>query len=336
MRADRLVLVLLFVLTGCLPSSCRREESRALFPADSLSRIAAEAAPVDTLRADWDYGEGFEHPRTVLWGEDGRLYVSDVERDAVFAFSPTGTLERTIALPELPVPYLAGLRGDTLVVFSPEARTLGFVHGGAVVRTVPTPNDLPEAGRLQYAAVTDTALYVKLLSDDADGYVAALGPDGSVRGRTPLTGPAWRHAGFLRTWGDSLVSLAGFRPDVVVLPPALGAADTLALRGFDSPMLNRRRLFALGEVDEAPLLTSSAAAAGGRLFVLNLRPGWLRVDVYDRQGHLERLLVQPNPGYDAGAFSVDLAARRRADGSYVFAVVTTGRRPAVNVYEWGG
>ena len=89
------------------------------------------------------------------------------------------------------------------------------------------------------------------------------------------------------------------RPVPLLYPTAAGpllvrpgaVPDTLALVGFDSPQMVRSHRFLLGEVDQPPLLTSSAAVAGGRLFALNLRGDHVRVDVYGLDGRLERALV---------------------------------------------
>lgn len=332
--------ILLTLLAGCLPSSCRRETSRALLPADSLSRQTAAAVPVDTLEVLWraaaSEGQPLAYPRTVRFSPEGRrLYVSDAERNSIFVFDQRGTPLREITAEGFDIPYLAGFRGDTLLVFSPEARRIDFVVGGRSVRRVPTPEAVPEAGRLQYAAASDGALYVKLLGDDFPGYIARLDERGEVAARYPLPGPSWRHAGLLHAWGDTLLSLSGFRPVVDVLTPG-GRLDTLALVGFDSPMLARSRSFLLGDVAEAPLLSAAAAPAGDLLFVLNLRPGWLRVDVYDRTGRLQHVLVQPAPGLDRRFFPVDLGVHRRPDGEYLLAVLTGQPIPALTLYRWTG
>lgn len=332
---------LLLLLAGCFPSSCRRTETRALFPADSLSRQIAAEAPVDTLRLAWEVvGEKalpLEYPRTVLFGEDGTVYVSDVGRNSLFAFGNAGRLREEITVGVLDVPYLAGRRGDTLVVFNAGAGRIDFISSGEPVRSVSIGAERSEQA-LQYVAAWNGDLYYKAVGEDTEGFIARLDREGDVAERLVLPGPHWRHAGFLRTWGDSLLSLSGFRPvaDVVTAEPPGSAlrADTMALAGFDSPMLARSRLFALGEVHEAPLLTPSAAAGGDRLFVLNFRPGWLRIDVYDPGGHLEHVLLQPDPQVNKNFYPVDLAVRRTSEGSYEIAVTAVEPVPRVAVYRW--
>ena len=327
------------MLAGCLPSSCARTESRVLMPADSLSRQVAAGVVPDTLRPAWQ-AEASEavpmaFPRTVSFGPDGRLYVADAERNVVFVFSGEGALLEEWAWEGLAVPYLAGRRADTLVVFSPEAHRLDFVVGGALERSVPTPAALPR-GPLQYAAATDSALFFKVDGDDFDGYLARLDERGGIATQLSLPGPPWRHAGLLRAWGDSLLSLAGYRPVVDVLAPGATALDTLALVGFDSPMLARSYAYILGETHAPPLLTSAAAPAADRLFVVNLRAGWLRLDVYDRQGRLQAVLVQEDPQYNRQFFPMDVAARRTAAGTYEIAVVAPKPTPQIRFYRWSG
>ena len=332
-------LLLLLLLPGCLPYSCNRTETRALAPADSLSRQIAAGVVPDTLEALWQTAgpeaTPLVFPRTVGFGPGGQLYVTDAEADRLFAFSAEGTLLEVHTWDGLAVPYLAGRRGDTLVVFSPETHRLDFVVDGVPVRTVATPDDLPR-GPLQYAAATSRALFFKVDGDDFDGYLARLDEAGRVDERYALPGPPWRHAGLLRAWGDSLLSLAGYRPVIDVLPPGGTRLDTLALAGFDSPMLPRSYAFLRGDTHAPPLLSSAAAPAGDRLFVLNLRAGWLRIDVYDRQGHLQAVLVQEDPQYDRQFFPMDLAVRRAEDGAYEIAVAVPKPRPALHLYRWPG
>ena len=327
---------LALVLAGCLPSACNREASRALLPADSLSRaIAADVTP-DTLRAVWQTSgpedDPLEYPRTLHFGPGGRLFVADTKQGRVLVLDATGTVVDVISGDDWTYPYLAGSRGDSLFVFHPDLHRLDVVLEGRVVRRTATPADLPDDA-LQYLAVADSAAYLKVVSEEADDFLARLDEEGAYAARIALPGPRWRHAGLLRPWGDSLLSLSGYRPVVDVHTPG-GPLDSLALVGFDSPMLARSRAFLLGETHEAPLLTASAAPAGNHLFVLNMRPGWLRVDVYDRTGRLQQVFTQPDPGYDKQFYPTDLAARRGdAPGDVVLAVAVTQPTPEVRLYR---
>jgi hypothetical protein len=257
-------LLLVLTLAGCLPSSCRRVESRAISPADSLSRQIAEQMTPDTLALVWRASgpddRELGHPRTVRFGPNGGLFVSDVARNSVYTFSATGAFVAETTWEGVAFPYLVGLRGDTMLVFNPEAHRLDFVVQGVVLRRLSTPGDLPR-GALQYVTATDEAIYVKVVAKDAAGYVVRLDEQGRVQARVPLAGPHWRHAGLLRVWDDMLLSLSGFRPVIDVLDADLNEPlDTLALVGFDSPMLRRTFAFMRGDTYEAPLLSSSSCS----------------------------------------------------------------------------
>ena len=334
------LLAFLLVLAGCLPSSCSRTESQAITPVDSLSRQMAAQITPDTLRLVRRMAgppdRAMAYPRTVLFGPDGRLFAADAERNSVYTFDPAGAFLDEITWDGAAIPYLAGLRGDTLLVFSPEARRLDFILHGSPVRHLATPGDLPE-GPLQYATATDEAVYLKVTAKNFAGYLARLDAEGRITARVALPGSEWRHAGLLRTWGDSLLSLSGFFPIVDVLTPDLAAPlDSMALLGFDSPMLRRTFAFRQGDARQAPLLSSSAAPAGDGLFVLNMRPGWLRIDVYDRAGHLQRVLVEDEPAYDKQFYPIDLAVRQTETGGYEIAVALVEPVPEIRVYRWEG
>lgn len=310
------LLSLLFLHAGCLPSS-QKQNTRAVTPADSLSiRVAAEA-PVDTLRLVWTAeapeASPFELPTSLVWLPDslgGAVVVADTRRGNLHVFSADGAYVAERRPEGLQFPYLAGLRADTVVVHSRGTRRLDFVVGDHVARSLGLGAD--------YAAVlaTDNLLWAKR-TEENDTYLARLDAAGREAARYRLPAPHWRHAGFLRAWDEALLSLSGYRPVVDVLPPGApdGATlDSLALVGFDSPQLVHSYQFLLGEADEPPLLTSSAAALGDRLFVLNLRPDHVRLDVYSRSGRLERVLLYPDPALLAAFYPVDLAARAVAGG----------------------
>src|SRR5690606_2850496 len=114
-------------------------------------------------------------------------------------------------------------------------------------------------------------------------------------------------------------SIRGYQPVVDVIDMT-GRVDSLRLRGFDSPMLARMRLFQLGDAKSPPLLVPSAAFAGGRIYVINARPGWLRVDVYDASLTLEAILVEPDPGFARSFYPTDIAVL--PDGDRVLLAVS--------------
>ena len=333
------LLASLLLLAGCLPYSCRREPNEALFPADSVSRRVAQDVPTDTLRPAGASGGTDAHPlaypRTVRFVDDA-VVVSDAERNSLFRFGPDGAFRREVTDEAFAVPYLIGHRGDTLAVFSAEADRVDFVVGGRRLADRAVSYDRPTRDALVYMLATDAHLYAKVVGAEVGAHVSRLDAGGEVVARAELGGPYWRRAGFLRAWGDSLASLSGYRPVVHRLPAAFadGArADSLALLGFDSPMLERSYAYAAGDVTKPPLLTASAAAVGDALFVLNLRPGWVQIDVYDRRGRLQRRLVEPRRTGNRNFYPVDLDARR-VDGGVQFAVAVRSPTPRVELFRW--
>ncbi len=326
-------------LAGCLPFSCTRTESRAVTAADSLSKRLAAGIVPDTLQRKGTLtgpvDAALEYPRTVFFGADGLTYVGDTRRNSVFVFSQEGVAVREMSWIDADVPYLAGQRGDTLVVFSPARSRFDFMVDGRLSRKVPIPGGAP-LGALQYAAASGTDLYLKVVAKEGEGYVVRIGQGGQVRARRPLTGSQWRHAGMLRIWGDSLLSLSGFYPTIDLLPLSLaGPADSLELRGFDSPILHRTRAFGSGAARGAPLLSSSAAALASALFVLNMRPGWVRVDVYDQAGKLCHILLDGEPLLNKQFYPIDIAVRPDGGGIEI-AVAVLEPSPEVRLYTWPG
>lgn len=330
----------LFLLTGCLPYSCRPETEEALFPADSLSRQVAEDVPADTLdsigHTVGTEAHPLRYPRTVRFvGADG-LAVSDVERNSLFRFGADGTFEAEVRDEAFAVPYLAGVRQDTLVVFNAEENRFDWVVDGRRLPGRARDFERPAEESLVYALATDRHLYAKVVGEGFAPVIQRLGTNGRVEARTELPGPYWARSGGLRRWDDRLVSVSGFRPVVHTLPldfQSEARADSLRLMGFDSPMLERSHAHAKGDAQKPPLLAASAATVGDTLFVLNLRPGWVQIDVYDRTGRLQRRLIEPHEEANRNFYPVDLDARR-ADGGYQFAVAVRSPEPQVEVFQW--
>jgi len=330
-------LFLALFLAGCLPSSCNRTESRVLLPVDSVSRAFASTLPVDTLEIWGVIKQSDElpmgYPRTVAFAPDGLLWMSDTKLHLITAFDESGTVTEQIEAADYEFPYIAGFHGDTLMVFSPQTRTVESFLGADRVKSLPMPDDLPERGAFQYAAASEGRLYFKAIADDFQGYVVRLGSGGQIEERWNLDGPYWRYAGRLRIWDDSLLSLSGYRP-VVHIQIGEAAIDTMALVGFDSPMLARSGRFVTGDLAVPPLLTTSAAPSGDYLFVLNMRPGWLRVDVYNRDGQLKRILTQPSPEFNQDYYPTDIAVRQRESGAFEFAVTVYKPEPRIERFIW--
>ena len=314
------------LLAGCLPSS-HKELDRAVSAADSASAALAATVPVDTLALVWTArapeGAAMRLPTTLAWLGD-TLAVVETGDGSVRRFTSAGAYAGATPLPDGGFPYLAGARGDTVVVLARGPSELWWVlPGRGVVRRVPAPAGASAA----LAAPGRLAVRVGGGPDGSDASgptpaVVQLGEDGRETARTPLAGAPWRSVGFLRVWDGTLVALSGYRPVLDLVPDGSAAArptasasraDTLALVGFDSPQLVRSAQFARGEVDEPPLLASSAASLGGRLFVLNLRGDHVRVDVYGRDGRLEHVLVSPGVRTPVAPVALDLAVRQRGD-----------------------
>ena len=322
------VMVLIVGLAGCLPSS-RRGRTNSLLPSDSLSRSIAAAAPVDTLERLWEStGAVLELPTSIAWmppgdgAAAGRLVVADTRAGALRLFDAAdGSAIDAQAPPDaLAFPYIAGVRGDTVVLLLRGDDRLAWlrVDGGplTIARSLAVP-----AGATA-ALVTDAGMWAKR-ADEHEAWLVRLDASGGVAARYPLGGPSWRRIGFLRSRGDSVLSLSGYRPVVDVLPPSAPrgrAPDTLALVGFDSPQLLRSHRYIRGEVDQPPLLTSAAAAFEGRLYVVNLRVDQVRIDVFGPDGRLERGLVMPAGAETHDHFPVDLALGR-VDGQVRIALV---------------
>lgn len=339
-RGGCLVLAGLLLMTGCLPYSCQREANKAVFPSDSLSREIARDVSSDTLDLLWTVGgteaHPLEYPRTVRFVEGGGLAVSDAERNSLFRFTEEGEVERETSDEAFDVPYLMGSRGDTLVVFNAGADRVDRTVEGRRLTNKSFSFERPAPEALVYMMASDTSLYAKVVGEDIESYIARLDDEGRSVARAPLEGPHWRHAGFLRLWGDSVVSLSGFRPVVNLLPAAFqeeSRPDTLALKGFDSPMLERSYAFAQGDVSKPPLLTPSAAPVGDLLFVLNLRPGWVQIDAYDRNGRLQHRLVERHEMGDQNFYPIALDARRSEEG-YEFAVTLRSPEPQLELFRW--
>jgi len=342
----RFLLVLgaaLLVITGCTPSGCRRQVEEGLTPADSLSRQVAQETEVDSLTlvasSAGPDARPLVLPRTVRFLPDGGLVVSDAQAHVLHRFGPEGNHAETWAVDGLDVPYLAGLRGDTLIVFNAGSNRIDVIVDGRRLSERSRMLRRPSEETLAYVAASDTSLYAKIVGEGVASTVGRIGPSGALAETVELPGPYWRHAGFLRVWGDSLASLSGYRPTLTLLSRAdlLASPDSLRLVGFDSPMLERSYRFLAGDVTKAPLLSVSAAPLGDTLYVLNLRFAGLRVDVYGRDGQLRRILAGAQGATaeeDGGSFYPRDIAVRRVGSAVELAVVLSQPSPRVLRYRW--
>lgn len=346
MRIALALVILTVFASACTPSGCRRTQEPALTPADSLSRQVASDVESDSLSVVWSSAQSealpMSFPRTVRFLPDGSLALSDAQADVIHLFGSDGSPRATLDPGGLDVPYLAGVRGDTLIVFNAGSNVIDQVTwetgatGDVVAQRVEGASrtlQRPSEQTLAYVAASKTDVYAKIVGSDVASTVGRVGPDGVLSPAVELPGPFWRHAGFLRVWDDDLLSLTGYRPVVDLLPldTLTAQADSVALVGFDSPMLERSYRFLQGDVENAPVLTVSAAPLGDELYVLNLRTQVLQVDVFGRDGRLRRTLIGAGAERTGDYYPRDLDVRRQGE-TIEIAVVTTSPDPAVTVY----
>ena len=299
-------------LTGCLPGSGRKND-RTLSAADSASIQLAATVPVDTLELAWTARAPEDTPMplptSLGWMDDGRLAVVETQVGGIHVFGADGAYQSQTGLPETSYPYFAGASGEAVAVLARgTGEVLWAVPGDGVVREI----SVGEGARNAWASSPTGSLVVRFGGGIADepAEIRQLDAAGTVLRTTPLPSP-WRASGFLRVWGDTPVALSGYRPVIDLVTE--GRADTLALQGFDSPQLARSAQFVRGDADEPPLLTSSAAPLGDHLYVLNLRGDHVRVDVYGRDGVLQRVLVSPGPWHVLEHVALDIGARLSTD-----------------------
>ncbi len=331
-----LAAALFLTLSGCLPT-CVREEDRSLTPADSSARRLARAMAQDTLTPLWGRTPGtltgLAYPRTVRFDSAGTLWMTDAKANTLTAFAASGAVTQHSA-PGLSVPYLAGFRGDTVVVFSAGANRFDLVLRGRRARSIPVTMLPSDKTLVRYGSVWGDSLVVKVGSAETSPRLLVLGPDGRLGRTIPLAGPHWRHAGPLRTQGDTLLSICGFRPLYDRIAPD-GTRDSVTLVGFDSPMLSRSGRFVAGTEHIAPLLLPALARVpDGRVFALNLRLGWVQIDVYGPDARLSRTLIQPHPGPDRKFMPEDLDAWVEPSGAVRLAVTSAQPRAEVRLYRW--
>lgn len=333
-RTSLPLFVLSVMLTGCLPSSCNRVEPRAISPADSTSRAIAAGLVVDTLQIAFSRQierDDFMNPRTVLFDSQGRLVVADSRTHAVHRVDRDGAIEATVVL-NGSIPYLAGQQGDTTWVFSPSLKQVYTLIDVQTVDSVRLDLGAGDERALNWVIRTDSGFVSKVLDDAAGNRIAFHDATGTITKRIDLPGPSWRYAGLLRERGTSAVSLSGFLPFIYSVSEA--GLDSTRLIGFDSPMLARMLQFELGTTEQPPLLSGSAAFAGDWLFVLNMRPGWLHVDVYDSAGELAYLLTQPDPAFNKEYYPTDIAVRQIGEREFEVAITIIEPAPGVERYSW--
>ncbi len=373
------VLLSTLLLAGCLPSSCNKTESRAIAPADSLSRVFATSIGEDTLAVFQESmrAVGLTYPRTLLFDEDGFLYVSDGGSGAIWRTSasaeqlgrnaqsaskigpaitsstnsnisadissnrasssgqsarqsgteqPGAALEKISEDVDLAAPYLAGFVDDTLIVFQAGPNRIVQMKDGITVASFQLDANDSKA-TLRYAGVDNDQIVIKALDEKSGGTMVWYSGNGVRLFERRLEGEYWRHSGLLKSDGDSLLSLRGYLPVIDIYVDG-EKADSVGLFGFDSPMLARTRSFEYSSVKAPPLLASSTAACGDSWYLLNVRPGWVRIDRYTKAGRLTGAYTQPNPSFDRELLTTDLAVWC-ADGQPIIAVAVASPTPEI-------
>jgi len=318
-----------------MPSSCNRTQPRDVSSADSLSRAFSATFPIDTLQFIDTVQPGqskLAYPRTIAYSPEGILWVTDTAQHIVLTLSPEeNNLVARDTLPET-YPYMAGFRGSSAYVFSPAKHHMYEMDSTGVLREIELKGSLPGKGGLRYATVTDSGFAIKVVAKGFEGYVAETNDTGEITSSHPLVGEEWRYAGQLRTENQTIYSLAGYLPMMDVFEDS--RQDSLHFMGFDSPMLPRTRQFQMGDTKEPPLLSASAVLADSSWFVLNMRPGWIQVDVYSREGTLRHILTQPSPSFNLEFFPTDIAVHPDGTGGYYIAVALIKPDPRIDRFYW--
>lgn len=310
-RSEALLLIASAVLWGCSPFG-QKSEPKELFPADSVSRAIAQSVVVETLVLNYRLDAGEDaYFSTILLGPDTTLWLGDLGRHAIRRFTYAG--DELESIDGFSFPYLIALAGDTATVYDAGLNRVVTVGDSPVGLDLP-PVDGEQTALSRQVSVADGAVYVK----DAGKPSAALYRIESRSNEllAALPGPSWHHHGVLRSWQGKVLSVSSYRPIVYTFDPDVGL-DSMRLQGFDSPMLARVRAYTLGSIKELPLMISGVFGSADELYVINVRPGILRLDVFDSSARLTRVLQfeEPQP---TGFTPVDLVVRSEGDSTYAF------------------
>ena len=327
---------LAIIVSGCLPTGGDRSGEYWLLEADSLSRVIADETPVDTMRLVWQTNKNIVYPRSVRFDNYGNLFVSDVQDSLIYTFDTQGTRTGSIT-GDFTFPYLAGFRGDSLVVFNPKDDHWRFdiVHGGEVVRTIAVTDSLLQKEVFSYGAVSDSAFYVKSLAESFGSQVIAVDDNGQLSAPIfDLGQPYWRHAGGIRAENNNVISFCGYLPVANFVNLSESSQDTIRFMGFDSPRLNDTRKFLSGDTHEPPLISAAAATTDSLIFAMNLRLGWIRVDIFDHAGQLQAVVESENQKVNKEFFPIDIDVFQQEDGSWLIAIIAKPEVQGIWVYKW--
>jgi len=307
-------------LQACLPGS--PSEPKDLFPADSLSKDIASQLPTETLEASWKRTheeEGFGHLSAVRFSGN-EIHVSDLGNSKIWAFSSDGVKSELRLDRDLSFPYLLNSSPDTTLIFNAGTGSVDWFRRGSHIKSISLPKIDEGKSLMYFPAVFADKIYMKtqVAKGQAKFYQVNVN-DATIEEETVLPGPSWIHQGLLRSGSQSLLSISSYYPSIYRMDQEQ-KLDSLRLRGFDSPMLARMHAKAMGDVDEAPLMISSAVEFDSLIFVSNLRPGWSRVDVFNTDGHLLNILEEEIPPGPTEFNTLDLDVKK--DGQdYLIALI---------------
>lgn len=319
-RSKLALLAAFLILSGCSPFGDRTEPTE-LFPADSVSRaIAADVSPAELQLLQRIQTQESSFWGSIQFGPDSLIWIGDLATSSIRRFALDGTEQSALASEHLVYPYLAGASGDSVYVFDVGRESLLLIDSGAIETVTELPARVGGNQLSRFVAVRGGVAYVKDTGAADQATMATVSGDGSVR-RSVLPGPSWRYHGIMRSWGDRVMGVASYHPMLYMFDDDAGL-DSLRLSGFDSPMLARSRSFALGETDQPPLMISGAAAIDDLLYVINVRPGIIRIDEYDVNGDLQRVFQRESPEPDPFT-PVDLIVLPDTDGGLLFVVAST-------------
>ena len=308
------------LFAACFPFGDRSEPSE-LFPSDSVSRAIAVKIIPETLellnRVEPDAAAFFG---SIQLGPDSLIWVGDLSTSSIRRFTLAAEELPPIRSGEIAYPYLAGRSGSSSFVYDVGTEMLLRLDGENVEATWSLPTRTGGLSLSRFVSVLNGYSYVKD-AGSLDHATMAVSRLGEAPVRTRLPGKPWRYHGILRAWGDRMAGVSSFRPVLYFFDPS-AQLDSMSLKGFNSPMLARSRAFELGEVADPPLMISSFSTIGERLFVLNVRPGTLRIDEYDAAGTLQQVFQREAP--EPESFTpIDLLALPNVAGHLTFYVLST-------------
>ena len=109
---------------------------------------------------------------------------------------------------------------------------------------------------------------------------------------------------------------------------------TLIQKFQPSKALGDRQMPVLSTRSDVIVITDEAHRSQYDTLALNMRLGWVQVDVFDATSRLQHRLIQPDPGPDRKFMPEDVDAWREPSGAVRIAITATQPRPEVRLYRW--